>query len=113
MCSKNPSRMSWTKFSGVHNVFGIADDISVAGFHELGRDHDATLDKMLRICRQTNLKLTKISVFFLQVHQHCLFGEVLSLHAVCPDPRKAQALTDMPLPQSWKELLSFLGILTT
>ena len=30
------------------NVFGTANDIVIAGFSDLGRDYDATLDKMLR-----------------------------------------------------------------
>ena len=38
-------------FHGISNTFGVADDILNAGFDELGRDHDATLDTMLRICR--------------------------------------------------------------
>ena len=44
------------------NVFGIADDILIAGFDDLGIDHDETLEKVLRICRQANLKL-KINVY--------------------------------------------------
>ena len=44
------------------NIFSIADDISVVGFNELYRDHDVTLYKMLRICRQANVNL-------FQVHQ--------------------------------------------
>ena len=38
-------------------AFGITDDILISGFYELGRDHDATLDKVLRVGRQTTLKL--------------------------------------------------------
>ena len=41
------------------NVLGIADDISVVGSVVLGRDHNVTLDKVLRICRQANLKSNK------------------------------------------------------
>ena len=37
-------------FQGFSNVFGIADDIVIAGFDDLGRDHNATLEKVLRIC---------------------------------------------------------------
>ena len=44
-------------FNRIPNVFSIADDILIAGFDELGRGHDATLDKVLRICRQANMKL--------------------------------------------------------
>ena len=46
-------------FNGMPNIFGIADDHLYAGFDELGRDHDTTLDKMLKIWRQANLKLNR------------------------------------------------------
>ena len=50
-------------FQGLLNVFGIADEILIAGFSDLGRDHDATLAKVLRICRKANLKLNKDKYF--------------------------------------------------
>ena len=34
-------------FRGMPNVFGIADDILIAGFNEQGRDHDAVVEKYL------------------------------------------------------------------
>ena len=51
-------------FHGISNVFGIADYILTAGFNELGKDHNSTLDKVLRICRQVNLKLIRDKCFF-------------------------------------------------
>ena len=51
-------------FQGLPNVFGIADDILIAGFDDMERDHDATLDKVLKICRQVNLKLNKDRCLF-------------------------------------------------
>ena len=50
-------------FLGLPNVFGIADDILIEGFDEMGRAHDATLNKVLRICRWANLKLNKASAY--------------------------------------------------
>ena len=41
-------------FQGLPNVFGIVDNILIAEFDDMGRDHDATLYKVLRICRQTS-----------------------------------------------------------
>ena len=46
------------------NVFSIVDDILMAGFDEQGKDHDATLDKVLRLCKQANLKLNKDMCLF-------------------------------------------------
>ena len=51
-------------FQGLSNVFGIADDILTPGFNNMDRDHDATLDKVLRICRQPNLKFNKDKSLF-------------------------------------------------
>ena len=82
-------------FSGMPNVFSIADDILVVGFDELGRDHDVTLDKGLRICSQTNLKLNKHKCLF-NCNSICFFGEVISKPGISLYPRKVQALTDMP-----------------
>ena len=36
-------------FSGMSNVFSIADDILMAGFDEQGKDLDETLDEILQI----------------------------------------------------------------
>ena len=46
-------------FSVMPNIFSNADDILVAGFNEQGKDQDVTLDKVLRIYRRLNLRLTK------------------------------------------------------
>ena len=51
-------------FSSMQKVFGIADDILIAGFSKQGRDHNKTLDKVLWICRQENLKLNKDKCLF-------------------------------------------------
>ena len=97
--------------SGMPNVFGIADDILVASFYGLCRDHDATLDNMFRISRQANLRLKKGKCIFRCI-SISFSGEVTSLLGISSDPRKLQTLTDMPLPNSKIELQSFLGILS-
>ena len=51
-------------FQGLPTVFGIADNILIAGFDDLERDHDATIDKVLRICRKANLKVNKDNCLF-------------------------------------------------
>ena len=39
-------------FSGLSNVFIIADDILIADFDWQGRDHEKTLENALQVCRQ-------------------------------------------------------------
>ena len=38
-------------FSGIANVFCIADDILVAGFDEWNKDHDESLANVLQVCK--------------------------------------------------------------
>ena len=68
------------------NIFSIADDILIEGFNELGRDHDATLDKVFMISREANLKL------IFRCNSIPFFGEVISQQHVGLDHRKVQAL---------------------
>ena len=42
-------------FQGMPNVFGIVDNLLTTGFDDIDRDHKATLNMVLRMCRQTNL----------------------------------------------------------
>ena len=58
------------------NVFGIGDDILIAGFDEEGKDYNEALRKVLQVIRQANLKLTKINVF--RCTSIPFYGEVIS-----------------------------------
>ena len=42
-------------FSGMPNIFSIADDILIAGFAESGKDHDETLEKVFWVCMQEKI----------------------------------------------------------
>ena len=72
-------------FQDLPNVLGITDDILVVGYETDGKDHDETLQKVLKTCRQVNLKLNKD-----KCHFKCTlvpyFGEIMSRHGVKPDP---------------------------
>ena len=57
---------------GLHNAFGIADDILIAGSGELGRDHDEAVDKVLEICRKDNLRPNKEKYHFRCTSFHSL-----------------------------------------
>ena len=63
-------------FQGLPNVFGIADDVLITGCN-MARDHDATLNTLLRICRQASLKLNKDKCLF-RCTSIPFFGEVIS-----------------------------------
>ena len=85
-------------FQGIPNGFGITYDIPIAGFGNMGRDHDPTLYKVLRICRQAKLKLNKDKCLFWHTSIP-FFRDVISHNGLSPDLRKGHALTRMP---PWK-----------
>ena len=64
-------------FKELPSVFGIADDILLAGYNDKSTDHDQTLYRVLQICRKEHLKLNKISISHAQVS--------LSLMKLFPD----------------------------
>ena len=96
-------------FKNLPNVFGIMDDILVVGCDSDGKDHDATLQRDLQICRQVNLKLNKDTCHF-QCTKVLFFGEIISRNGVKPDLQKLKAMTWIS-PQNKKELQAFLGII--
>ena len=53
-------------------MFGIVDDILIAVFDDMDKDNAATLNKLLRICRQANLKLKKDKCLFRCTSNHSL-----------------------------------------
>ena len=44
-------------FKELPNIFCIADDRIIVGYDKDGADHDDMLRKVLKLCRQENLKL--------------------------------------------------------
>ena len=76
-------------FSDIPHEFGITDDTLVIGNDKNGADHDAAIHKVLRYCKEVNLKLNKD-----KCHFRCMsipfFGEVISRDGVQPDPQKSR-----------------------
>ena len=97
-------------FNDMPNVFGIADDILVIGYHRDGTDHDEAVYKVLKWCQDVKLKLNKKKCDF-RCTSIPFFGEVVSRQGVKPDPEKLRALTEMPVSKNKKELQAFLGII--
>ena len=67
----------------------ITDDILIAGFNNMGRDHNATLNMVLGICRWAGLKLIKDICLF-QCTSIPYFVEVIQWSGVSPDPSKVR-----------------------
>ena len=96
-------------FSDMPNVFCITDDILVMGYDEDRADHDAAVHKVLRWCKEVNLKLNKDKCHF-WCTSITFFGKVISREGVQPYPQKIKVLMDMLAPKSKKELQAFLSI---
>ena len=71
-------------FKNVPNVFGIADDILVAGYDIDGKDHDKMLQKVLQICRWVNLKLTKTNPISDTQQSHFWWNHIQALYETWP-----------------------------
>ena len=68
-------------FKDIPNVFGIADDILVAGYETDGKDHDEKLQRVLQRCRQVNLKLNKDKCQY-RCTSVPFFGKIISWNGV-------------------------------
>ena len=94
-------------FKDMPNVFGIADDVLVAGYEDDGRDHDKTVQRLLQRCKLVNLKLNKDKCHF-SCTSVPFFGEIMSCNGVQPDPPKIKALMEMPPPKIKNSRLSWV-----
>ena len=77
-------------FKDMPNVFGIMDDIFIAGYKADGRDSDITLQRVLQRCRQVNLRLNKDKCHF-RCTSVPFFG-IISQNGVQPDQQKIKAM---------------------
>ena len=85
----------------------IADDVKIHGEDEIS--HDQNLIQVLNQCRRIRLKLNLDKCIFKSMSIP-FFGHVISNQGVKPDPKKMDAIRNMPTPTSKHELLSFLGL---
>ena len=73
--------------------------------------HDARLRKVLERARLQNLRLNKDKCH-IKKHEISYVGHVLSKDGIKPDPKKTEAITEMPASKNKEELQRFLGMLT-
>ena len=98
-------------FKNLPNVFGIDDDILVVGYDKGGKGHDDTLQRVLQVSRQVNLKLNKDKCHF-KCTQVLFLGKTISRNAVKPNAQKHKAMIEIPPPQkNKKELQAFFRII--
>ena len=99
-------------FEGLPGVTVIADDILVYGsgdtVENAAADHDQNLIGVLERARNCNLKINKQKLKLRQTEVSYM-GHLLTSKGLRPDPRKVQAVTDMPKPDSVQVVQRFLG----
>ena len=96
---------------GLHGVEVIADDFVVVGFgntpEEWNADHDRNVRAFLERCREKNLRLKKEKAQ-LRKTEVAFIGHILTSDGLKPDPKKVEAINDMPHPTDVQSLRRFL-----
>ena len=98
---------------GLEGVDAIADDILITGvgdtLEEAIKDHDKNMISFLERCRERNFKLKKEKLRFKEpsVVYH---GHVFSAEGLKADPRKVEAIREMPRPRDKTEVKRLLGM---
>ena len=94
-------------FQDIPQCVGIADEIIIFGYGD--SDHDATLYSVLDRARDVGMHFNPDKCIFKQ-DSISYYGLKLSSEGVKPDPRKIDAIKNLPEPKSEALLQSFLGI---
>ena len=94
-------------FEDIPQCVGIADDIVIFGYS--GQDHDAALYSVLDRAHKVGMKFNPDKCAFKR-DSISFYGVTLSAEVVKPDPRKIDAIKNLPEPRTKALLQSFLGI---
>jgi hypothetical protein len=85
-------------------VFGEGDDIETAR-----KDHDQNLRNALQRARERNLKMNKEKAK-LRLTEVPYIGHLLTSDGIKPDPKKVEAIQNMPQPTDVPSVKRFLGM---
>ena len=72
-------------------------------------EHQKYLEATLARLEEAGLTLNKKKCQF-NVRRIEFFGHVFSEHGISPDPEKIRGIKDMKMPNNFKELRSYLGM---
>ena len=92
---------------GIDGVANSQDDIII--WADTKDAHDARVKQVLAHIRESGLKLNRAKCVF-GVTELTFLGQILTAEGVKPDPKKVEAITDMPAPSNKTELQRFLGM---
>ena len=94
------------------STYVIVDDVLIVGDSSKAGtgNHDHWLIQVLNKCREIGLKLNADKCTFKSI-QVLFFGHLISSKGLKPDPKKIDAIIQMPVPQNKKaQLQSFIGL---
>lgn len=94
-------------FQGLAGVEVVMDDILVWGSTK--EEHDARLRSVLQRCEEVNLKLNLAKCQFCKTEVRYL-GFVLTNNGLTIDPKRAEDILAVQVPENAKELKTFLGM---
>ena len=88
-------------------VIGITDDVIICGKDD--EDHDWKLHRFMQVASQHGLVFNREKC---KVKKDCVafFGTVYDANGAHPDPKKVDAIHEMPPPENQTELQQFLGM---
>ena len=99
-------------FENLTNAHINADDILIFG-SDLGlsddHDHDRCLIQVLNRCQEVGLKLNAAKCIF-RAKQVVFYGHLVHTKGPSPDPRKVEAISNMPALSNKTELQSYIGM---
>ena len=90
----------------------IADDVLIVGIDSnpsTTGSYDHRLIQVLNKCHEIGLKLNPDKCIFRSM-QVLFFGHLVPSDGLQPDPKKVDAITNMPAPQNKMQLQSFVGL---
>ena len=99
-------------FENLTNAHIITDDILIVGSDQGpsdDHDHDTCLLQVFNQCREVRLKLNAAKCIF-KAKQVVFYSHLVHTKGLSPDPRKVQAISNMPVPSNKTELQSYIGM---
>ena len=99
-------------FENLTNAHIIANNILIVG-SDLGpsddHDHDRCLIQILNCCQEVGLKLNSAKCIF-KAKRVVFNGHLVHTKGLSADPRKVEAISNMPIPSNKTELKSYIGM---
>ena len=99
-------------FENLTNAHIIADNVLIVGTDPGPSDdchHDRCHIQVLNCCQEVGLKLSAAKCIF-KAKQVVFYDHLIHTKGLSPDPRKVEAITNMPILSNKIELQSFIGM---